>query len=72
MPHCFGRIPSFCPAGVQDIKFLNKEQESEAKHFKDPATNVDLDVTDKVGRLRISLQGGRGIQRVCYDWCACQ
>ncbi len=40
---------SSCPAGVQDIKFLNKEQESEAKHFKDPATNVDLDVTDKVG-----------------------
>ncbi|PRW58267.1 Eukaryotic peptide chain release factor subunit 1-3 [Chlorella sorokiniana] len=33
--------------GVQDIKFLNKEQESEAKHFKDPANNVDLDVTDK-------------------------
>lgn len=33
--------------GVQDVKFLNKEQESEAKHFKDPATNIDLDVTDK-------------------------
>ena len=38
----------FLRAGVQDVKFLNKEQESEAKHFKDPATNIDLDVTDKV------------------------
>lgn len=43
------------PAGVQEVKFLNKEQESEAKHFKDPATNADLDVTDKVGGCR----GGR-------------
>ncbi|PSC75808.1 Eukaryotic peptide chain release factor subunit 1-3 [Micractinium conductrix] len=34
-------------SGVQEVKYLTKEQESEAKHFKDPATNLDLDVTDK-------------------------
>ena len=33
---------------MQEVKYLTKEQESEAKHFKDPATNLDLDVTDKV------------------------
>lgn len=48
----------FLRAGVQDVKFLNKEQESEAKHFKDPATNIDLDVTDKVGcTLLVRLWG---------------
>ena len=35
-------------AGVQEVKFLSKEQETESKHFKDPATNIDLEVTDKV------------------------
>lgn len=34
--------------GVQETKYLTKEQEGEAKHFKDPANNQDLDVTDKV------------------------
>ncbi|KAL4859576.1 Eukaryotic peptide chain release factor subunit 1-3 [Chlorella vulgaris] len=34
--------------GEQDVKFLTKEQETESKHFKDPAnSNVDLEVTDK-------------------------
>ncbi|KAL4430676.1 hypothetical protein ABPG75_005932 [Micractinium tetrahymenae] len=33
--------------GAQEVKYLTKEQETESKHFKDPATNVDLDVTDK-------------------------
>lgn len=39
---------SIC-AGAQETKYLTKEQETESKHFKDPATNADLDVTDKVG-----------------------
>ncbi|KAL4432420.1 hypothetical protein ABPG77_001719 [Micractinium sp. CCAP 211/92] len=33
--------------GVQETKYLSKEQETESKHFKDPATNLDLEVTDK-------------------------
>ena len=35
---------------MQEVKFLSKEQETESKHFKDPATNIDLEVTDKVWR----------------------
>ncbi|EFN59039.1 hypothetical protein CHLNCDRAFT_29482 [Chlorella variabilis] len=34
-------------SGVQEVKYLTKEQETESKHFKDPATNIDLEVTDK-------------------------
>lgn len=33
---------------MQETKYLSKEQETESKHFKDPATNLDLEVTDKV------------------------
>jgi hypothetical protein len=37
------------------VKFLTKEQETESKHFKDPAnSNVDLEVTDKVGGRPVS------------------
>ena len=43
-----GALPHPPAAGVQEIKFLGKEQETESKHFKDPATNLDLEVTDKV------------------------
>lgn len=33
--------------GVEEIKFLSKEQESEAAHYKDKETGADLDVADK-------------------------
>jgi len=33
--------------GVTEIKFLRKDQESESKHFKDPNTNINLEITDK-------------------------
>lgn len=52
-------------AGVQEVKFLTLEQEKEAKHFKDPATNQDLNVTDKVrAPARAAWCGGRGGQAV--------
>ena len=45
-------------AGVADVKYLSQEQERESKHFKDPATNLDLEVTDKV--CGGAGAGGRG------------
>lgn len=35
------------PGGSEDVKFLTKEQESEASHFKDKETGTDLEVVDK-------------------------
>lgn len=61
--------------GVQDTKYLAKEQEGEAKHFKDPATNQDLDVTDKVGPPG---GWGRGVGETlswtvrAADWMCCR
>ena len=35
------------PPGVEDVKYLSKEQETQAQHFKDKESGADLDVVDK-------------------------